>query len=218
MPRRRRQRRNNNGYGRSNRVPRTTIREIVPDSVMVQLPYTDSYQRTPGTPTDVLAFRLNSLYDPDVTFTGHQPYGFDQWATFYQKYRVWKVDIECWVNSSGGGNQGVHIAEAPYLSSGNLASAFTAAAENSYARIHSTTQSTPQAHWKRSINLPGLLGQDIATFKGDDSNEALVGADPAQNVRYGIFLEDIISNVAYGIVYRLVFHAEFFVRAQLTPS
>lgn len=34
------------------------------------------------------SFRLNSLYDPDFTGTGHQPYYFDQFAALYQRYCV----------------------------------------------------------------------------------------------------------------------------------
>lgn len=30
----------------------------------------------------------NSLYDPDITGAGHQPYGFDQLANMYNRYRV----------------------------------------------------------------------------------------------------------------------------------
>lgn len=33
-------------------------------------------------------FRMNSLFDPDFTGTGHQPYYFDQLATIYQRYTV----------------------------------------------------------------------------------------------------------------------------------
>jgi hypothetical protein len=33
-------------------------------------------------------FRLNSLYDPDVTYTGHQPLGYDQLSPLYTEYTV----------------------------------------------------------------------------------------------------------------------------------
>lgn len=33
-------------------------------------------------------FRAGSIYDPDLSGTGEQPLGHDQWATLYQKYRV----------------------------------------------------------------------------------------------------------------------------------
>lgn len=43
-------------------------------------------------------FRLNSLYDPDYTGAGHQPYGYDQMSTFWTDYRVvgvrWKLTMD----------------------------------------------------------------------------------------------------------------------------
>jgi len=33
-------------------------------------------------------FRLNSLFDPDLTSTGHQPFGYDQLTTMYGSYCV----------------------------------------------------------------------------------------------------------------------------------
>lgn len=33
-------------------------------------------------------FCLNGLYDPDTSGAGHQPYGYDQMATLYKRYKV----------------------------------------------------------------------------------------------------------------------------------
>ncbi len=33
-------------------------------------------------------FALNGLFDPNITGTGHQPLGFDQWSVFYNNYVV----------------------------------------------------------------------------------------------------------------------------------
>lgn len=42
-----------------------------------------------GLPTaNKYRFRLNSIYDPDVTGTGHQPYQMDQLTAIYTKYLV----------------------------------------------------------------------------------------------------------------------------------
>jgi hypothetical protein len=38
-------------------------------------------------------FRLSSLFDPDLTGTGHQPYGFDSLAALYYRYKVNAVRV-----------------------------------------------------------------------------------------------------------------------------
>ncbi len=39
------------------------------------------------------SFRLNGLYDPDLTLTGHQPYGFDQISPLYGRYAVYGASV-----------------------------------------------------------------------------------------------------------------------------
>ncbi len=58
-------------------------------------------------PTSVLAkrhaFRCNSIFDPDATGVGHQPYGHDQYQAIYKNYRV--LSSTCTVtNASAGSN------------------------------------------------------------------------------------------------------------------
>lgn len=40
-------------------------------------------------------FTANGLYDPDVTFSGHQPFGFDQLMAFYTSFTVLSARITC---------------------------------------------------------------------------------------------------------------------------
>lgn len=49
--------------------------------------------------------RLNSLYDPNLTGTGHQPYGFDQLCSntgFYRSYLVHAARVKILACSIGG--------------------------------------------------------------------------------------------------------------------
>jgi hypothetical protein len=48
--------------------------------------------------------RLNSLVDPNATGTGHQPYGFDQLAAIYAKYRVLNCHVELRFTTPGAAN------------------------------------------------------------------------------------------------------------------
>lgn len=41
-----------------------------------------------------VAFRMNSLWDPNLTGAGHQALGFDQMTPFYKRHVVYKVDCQ----------------------------------------------------------------------------------------------------------------------------
>lgn len=60
-----------------------------PDKISTKLQYSDvvQLQASAGTP-GLWQFRMNSLFDPDFTGTGHQPKWFDQLAAVYFRYRV----------------------------------------------------------------------------------------------------------------------------------
>ncbi len=61
------------------------------DIYKVRLRYCDRVQLTTTGSTNVAVgytFRLSSLFDPDYTGTGHQPYMYDQLTGIYNKYIV----------------------------------------------------------------------------------------------------------------------------------
>lgn len=58
------------------------------------LRYSDQITLNPGAgATPIYLFRANSIYDPDFTGVGHQPYGHDTLQTIYQSYVVDKAVI-----------------------------------------------------------------------------------------------------------------------------
>lgn len=58
--------------------------------------YSETFQLSTGT-AGVMGTQqvmtLNCLYDPNVTGTGHQPYGYDQLVTLYKAYKVNAVKV-----------------------------------------------------------------------------------------------------------------------------
>lgn len=78
-----------------------------PDRLFVKLNYSDTYAFTTtlGIATQQV-FRGNSVFDPDQTGVGHQPYAFDQWANFYGYYRVHgsKIRAQLCSQSASGAN------------------------------------------------------------------------------------------------------------------
>lgn len=80
--------------GRNPRMSTVTVRNGTnpfPDKLYTKLKYTDV--KDFGTvAVGSQQYRLNSIYDPDVTSTGHQPYGHDGYQNLFQKYRVHRCD------------------------------------------------------------------------------------------------------------------------------
>lgn len=60
-------------------------------AIRVTLPYYSVATLTSATPAAWYTFSLNNVYDPDVSGTGEQPLGFDQYSQFYGRYRVMGV-------------------------------------------------------------------------------------------------------------------------------
>ena len=71
----------------------------------VRLTYSDTYLHnvTYGQ-TNVQVFHTNSIYDPDVTNTGHQPFFRDMWASQYDYYAVLSCDYEIDLYNAGVGS------------------------------------------------------------------------------------------------------------------
>lgn len=67
----------------------------------VSMKYSDVTDLTSGVANAVSnVFRAFSIYDPDLTGTGHQPLGHDQMALLYQRYRVLGSKIDVYFYSS----------------------------------------------------------------------------------------------------------------------
>lgn len=58
-----------------------------------------------ATPANYL-FRANSLFDPDYSGIGHQPYGFDTYATIYDYYEV--IDCIITMTPISGSTSGIY--------------------------------------------------------------------------------------------------------------
>jgi len=65
-----------------------------PTVMYTTMRYVDVVQVNPGAGTPAYhTFRANSLFDPDYTSSGHQPFGRDVWANIYNRYQVVKSTV-----------------------------------------------------------------------------------------------------------------------------
>lgn len=191
--------------------------DIVPTKIVVRLPYVESLNRAPATFQDDYQFNLNSLFDPNRTGTGHQPLGYDQWATFYNRYRVLRV-----------------FARASVVNNGTIPVRFTLAATNSTTGL--TVLNSEEQPYSVSgivgintgasvaeigciVNLPALNGRTPGQYSGSDNTAATFGATPAEQQILHFFAASIDgSNIVYQTNVRLVYEVELFDPLELAES
>jgi hypothetical protein len=181
------QRRNRKGYALV-RAPAYTnfensARTFLDPHKYITLRYSEVFNFTLATATGTQAlFRLNSIFDPNAAVGGHQPYGYDQLAALYNRYRV----LSChWKVIFGTQASTYHIVILPI--NGALASAITTALTFETAcempRARTFTQGgggSPTIVAQGGIKLNDLNGVTIPEYLADDRFEAQIGANPAE--------------------------------------
>jgi len=87
------------------RVARSRRFDPFPTQKTVLMRYASNFilDATIGTPGSYI-FRCASIYDPDFSGTGHQPYGHDQWQAVYNHYEVLSSKITVRAQSSSPGS------------------------------------------------------------------------------------------------------------------
>lgn len=185
---------------------------------ITKLKYVGLYERSLTDSTlDQYSFRLNSLFDPDLTGTGHQPLGFDQIKLFYTRYRVFSVD---WVlQVSNRGDQPVRVACIPHNATSITYSNMEHVCESPRAQHRHIGYNTGNGTctMRGHCNLPSINGVTSSVYKSDDAYQAQISSSPTEQIDLSIFLLTTASiNVQYTI--QFMFHAEFFDPIALTQS
>jgi len=146
----------------------------IPQRFITKQKYSTSFPITAITGS--YTFNLNSVYDPDRTGIGHQPYGFDQLAALYNRYRV----IKCsYVINGYADSNALRIAclatnELPSLAS------VSDLVERPRARFVVQYPGANTQYLKGSVSIPSLVGRSKAQYMADDRYQATVTNDPAE--------------------------------------
>lgn len=124
-------------------------------------------------------FRANSIYDPDATGLGHQPYGHDTYQSIYNHYKVVSTVITMTAIGTASGVFGITITDDQQI-------------QGSYDTIRELKTT------KMAINSSATFGSKSVTnyygkkqvFKGDtDSIGALFGANPTEQQYFHCWFE-----------------------------
>lgn len=122
-------------------------------------------------------FNLNSLFDPDRTGVGHQPYGFDPLANLYNRYRViscgWRIQTP-----TGATGNPIIIAALPNNDLGLTYVATDEMLENPRCKWVMNNPGAPINTLKGKQYLPKLMGRSKAQYMADDNYQAIVTTSP----------------------------------------
>lgn len=161
-----------------------------PRSMAVNLKYTEMINITLTTSLafDYL-FNLNSIFDPNRSGTGHQPQAHDQWATFYNRYRVDK--IHCKLLPCGStSTHGQRFTIFPSNSTTGI-TAYDQATEMPYAKsaVCITTGST-RGSLIATYDLATIAGVNKTIYQSDDRYQAAFGSSPTEALCLHVVVED----------------------------
>lgn len=191
-----------------------------PDRLMVKLKYT---QRIPfsGSSLVTQVFRANGLFDPDLSGTGFQPNGFDQYAALYTRYRVHASKIEGWyIADIAGSGAAVVTSITPSQNPTAVGGTFEGIIGNPFVKWCTLGPSTGENNQKLSNYTSIQKIQGKPGVKYDDVNAAPVDGLPARQTYWICETGSIdnISNVDITGIFCITYYCEFFDRRQLSRS
>lgn len=195
----------------------TMYSQVSPVATRLRTVLNYSAQITPASiPVYEYLFNLNSLFDPDRTGTGHQPLGFDQIKTLYNRYRVYKVHYQIhWLTTT---TDPVMIIAVPTNESPGIGSLETAL--ETYSEQHSKAGNvyTP-CYVRGTVDLAKLNGKTLQQYTDDDTTQAVIGSSPSELlILHACFASLSVSNVTGYAVVKLAFECEFSDPIQLSAS
>jgi hypothetical protein len=201
----------------------TTFRGGFPDRARVILKYSENVALTAtGGIFANYVFRGNSVFDPNVTGTGTQPYNYDDWAIQYSRYRVHGSRISVIAVSNGSTNQTLtsqYVLSARHSSTnaGSYDDALAAPYARSWIAGAISSYNVSRKH-SMSASTAEFLGITKAGFYGDSELTAAVTNNPSHQWYWHIGNHPINSTdtVASFLAVEIDYDVEFWDRTETT--
>lgn len=189
----------------------------IPQRFIVKHKYADTVSTIAG--SGIYAFNLNSMWDPDRSGIGHQPYGRDTFASLYNKYRVigCKYTVEISSNSTTI-LVGTIVQNEQWAYTGTAS--FNELKENPRARFRTQAPGGPIQRISGYANIASVLGQTKAQYMSSEDTSAQVANNPAENCILTIAAATTagVPQGAASVMVMLEYLVEWFDPSQLAQS
>lgn len=135
--------------------------------------------------TGQYVMNLNSIFDPNRTGVGHQPYGFDTMANLYNRYRVISCGWRIQRAMLDGGNP-LMIGAIPSNDDSILWTDFSELRENPRGKYIMQNAGAGVVTLKGKSYLPALVGRTKAQYMADDHYQSIVTTNPIERCLFYI--------------------------------
>lgn len=199
-------------------IPNQLFAASFPREMKVNLRYFElqSYTGTTGIGNDRV-YNLNSIFDPYRTGTGHQPQGYDQWSSFYGRYRVDNVKVTMAFTGTTSGS-GIIFG----VLANNDATALidpSVFAETPLTHVKHFSAGGPVVSITTSYNLAVVTGVTPTVYKADDRYQSSFNTSPTEVLTLHTFACDLnTAAVPMSYTIDMIFEVVMFDPVQLPLS
>lgn len=190
----------------------------IPSRFLTKLKYCEALTvSSPG--MSIYKWNLNSLWDPNRTGIGHQPYGFDQLAALYNRYRV----ISCsYVISAISDSANIGLCAVPANDTAPLVTNLSEAREQPRAKFLVQNPGGNLKVLKGKVYLPALTGRTKSQYMASEAYQATTTASPTELMVLNVFGQGMNDDPVFNpaITYNITLHydVEFFDITNLEQS
>lgn len=191
---------------------------LIPDRFFVRLKYSEVFGMSYAGAgfANYYQFRTNSLYDPNLTGTGHQPLGYDAWSSFYSRYRVRGMSyVVTFTNIETAAQMEVAITLRPNVTVDTTIETIRESPSCVYKSILGTEGSGQANKSTRGYaSVAKMRGVSKTRVNAESDYQALVTASPVLQPIMTIYVINQDTSAAALIRVRVdfVYHCEFFDR------
>lgn len=223
MPQRKKGFKHRGGQRRKPRQARKTTRLMVnkalqpiPQRYIAKMKYSEFVV---SNALGIYQLNLNSIFDPNRTGTGHQPYGFDTLATLYNRYRVISCGYRIHIAAGSTAGQSTQVVALP-ANEELTTTSLSEWRENPRAKYICQNAGAPTVFLSGKTYIPSLVGRTKQQYMSDDRYQAAVTANPQElailNLGTAAGADSLVSGV--GIQVLMEYTVEFFDIKHLAQS
>lgn len=175
-------------------------------------------------------FSANGMYDPDITSTGHQPLGFDQWmgtsstTGFYNHYTVTEAEIVVTAFSQDATNAGQAIILLGLSDDTTVGIDFNTAVENptfKHVPLGCLTSGHDIAVIRHKVDVAKYFGLNRSSLYAKDDLKGIYSANPQEQVYFSILVSSnnvTVNPANISMMVELTYKAHLTERRELLAS